>query len=74
MGHNVVSSSLIGSIKEKKNTTDANYVPEDTQTSFFNIHEGTVDHEFVNGLNPYEGRKVGVSKKQQERAEELQSL
>ena len=38
-----------------------------------NIQEGTVGHKFVNQLNPYEGRKVGVSKMREKKAEELQS-
>ena len=72
MGHNVVSSQMIGRVTDKKTTEEPNYPIEDTQTSFFNLQENSLQHNFSEGPNPYERRRVGITKKHQEKEDDEQ--
>ena len=51
MGHNGVSASLVGSLRDEKTSQDPNYNPESTEISFFNVHEQKSAQEFINGPN-----------------------
>ena len=62
---------MIGRTTDKKTTEVDHFEPSDNQESFFNVLERTKDLNFTEGPNPYQGRRVGISKKNQEKAEEV---
>ena len=69
MGHNVISSTLVGRSTDLSNSQDPNHIIDDesNDASFWQVLDETLEEEMDEGDNPYAGRKVGVSKKVQER-------
>ena len=72
MGHNVISSTLVGSLTDQKESQNPNNVIEENadEISFWQAVDETIVEEMEEGENPYDGRKVGVSRRVQEREEE----
>ena len=63
----MVSATMIGRTTDRKTTEVDDYEPADNQDSFFNNLERTTNLNFTEGPNPYQGRRVGISKKNQEK-------
>ena len=66
MGHNVVSSTLVGRNTDLRDSQDPNNVIEDefdNDVSSWQAQEKSVLHDMEEGDNPYSGRRVGISKK-----------
>ena len=74
MGHNVVSSTLVGRKTDLRDSQDPNNMIDsvDNDTSAWQVNEESVLEEMEEGDNPYSGRRVGISRKKQE-DEELRS-
>ena len=71
----MVSSTLVGRNTDLRDSQDPNNVIEDecdNDVSSWQAQEESVLHDMEEGDNPYSGRRVGISKKTQER-EELRS-
>ena len=72
MGHNVITSTMIGRNTDLTESQDINNIvntsQEATNTSNWQVSDETQEEiELDFGENPYSGRRVGVSRKQQER-------
>ena len=66
MGHNVISATLVGRITDVQDSQDPNHIIEENESdnvSFWQDLEKSIIEEMNEGENPYEGRKVGISKK-----------
>ena len=63
---------LVGSLTDQKESQNPNNVIEENadEVSFWQAVDETIVEEMEEGENPYNGRKIGVSKKVQEREEE----
>ena len=72
MGHNVISSTLVGSLTDRKESQNPDNVIEENadDVSFWQAVDETVLDEMEEGENPYIGRKIGVTKRVQEREQE----
>ena len=72
MGHIVITSTMIGRNTDLTESQDINNIvntsQEATNTSNWQVSDETQEkNELDFGENPYSGRRVGVSRKQQER-------
>ena len=70
MGHNVITSTMIGRNTDLTESQDINNIvntsQEATNTSNWQVSDETQEEiELDFGENPYSGRRVGVSRKQQ---------
>ena len=72
MGHNVISATMVGRLTDLSNSQDPNNVIENEESndvSTWQVHENSVLDEIFECENPYQGRKVGISRKNQEQEE-----
>ena len=72
MGHNVITSTMIGRSTDLKESQDSNNIVEvddgnDANTSSWQAVEVSATEDLELGENPFKDRRVGVSKRRQEK-------
>ena len=73
MGHNVISSTLVGSLTDQQQSQDPNNIIEEEDlddASFWQVVEESMIEDFEEGDHPYNDRRIGITKKTQEKEEE----
>ena len=68
MGHNVITATMIGRNTELSDSQDPNHVIHEDESgdmSYWQNLDESVEVDIEEGENPYEGRKIGVTKRMQ---------